>query len=92
MMKMTLTAQTAHEISRTAEKRFYEAAYAEAKLLVEGHVSRTIQEACDKGTFSVEFKFTQEGKVIWDYVRIILCHNEYKASIKQSEPVLVVKW
>lgn len=92
MMKMTLTAQTAHELSRAAEKRFYEAAYTEAKLLVEGHISRKIQEACDKGTFSVEFKFTQEGKVIWDYARIILCRNEYKASIKQNEPVLVVKW
>jgi hypothetical protein len=92
MKKMTLTANTAHELSRIAEKRSHEEAYAEAEHLIEGHISRTIKAACDKGAFGVDFKFPKEDKLIWDYARIILCHNEYKASIKQSEPVLVVRW
>ena len=92
MMKMTLTANAAHALSRTAEKRIYEEAYSEAKHLIEGYISRTIKGTCDKGAFSVEFKFPQENKLIWDSVRIILCHNEYNASIKQGEPILVVKW
>ena len=92
MMKMTLTANAAHELSRTAEKRLHEEAYADAMRLVEGYISRTINAGCDKGAFCVEFKFPQENKQIWDYARIILCNNEYKASIKQGEPVLVVKW
>lgn len=92
MMKMTLTANAAHELSRTAEQRLYEEAQAEAVHLVEGHISRTIKEGCDKGAFGVEFKFPKENKLIWDYARIMLCDNGYKASIKQDAPILVVKW
>lgn len=92
MTKMILTANAAHALSRTAEKRFYEEAHAEAVHLIEGHISRTIKVGCDKGAFGVEFKFPKEDKLIWDYARIILCDNGYKASIKQDAPVLVVKW
>lgn len=92
MMKMTLTANIANELSRAAKKRLYEEAYAEAEYLIEGRISRTIKEGCDKGACGVDFKFPQEDKPIWDYARIILCNNGYKASIKQNEPVLVVRW
>lgn len=92
MMKMTLTATAARVLSRTAEMRLYEEARAEAAHLIEGHITRSIKEACDKGTCGVDFKFPQENKLIWDYARIILCDNGYKASIKQNEPVLVVRW
>lgn len=92
MMKMTLTAHAAHELSYAAEKRFYEGVYDEAKDLVTGHISRTIKKACDKGAFGIDFNFPKEDKPIWNYARIILCDNGYKASIKQNEPVLVVRW
>lgn len=92
MMKMTLTANAARELSHTAKKRLYEEAHAEAERLIEGHISRTIKKGCDKGACGVDFNFPQEDKTIWDYARIILCDNGYKASIKQNEPVLVVRW
>lgn len=92
MMKMTLAANAAHELSRIAEKRFHEGAYDEAKSLIEGRISRAIKQGCDKGAFGIDFKFPQEDKPIWNYARIILCDNGYKASIKQNEPVLVVRW
>lgn len=91
-MKMTLTAHAARELSRTAKKRFDEEAPTEAKHLVEGHISRTIKKACDKGACGVKFKFHQEDTLIWDYARTILYENGYNASIKQDELVLVVKW
>lgn len=92
MMKMTLTATAARVLSRTAEMRLYEEAQTEAKHLIEGHITRSIKEACNKGACGVDFKFPKENKPIWDYARIILCDNGYKASIKQDEPILVVKW
>lgn len=92
MTKMTLAANAAHELSCTAKKHLYKEAHTEAMRLVEGYVSRAIKEACDRGAFSVEFKFPKENKSIWNCVRIILCNNEYKASIKQNEPILIVKW
>ena len=92
MTKMTLTATAARELSRTAEKRLHQEAQADAMHLIEGHISRVIKRGCDKGVFGVEFKFPQEDKMIWDYARIILCDNGYKASIKQNEPILAIKW
>ena len=92
MMKMTLTANTARELSRIAKMRLYEEAQAEAVHLIEGHISKSIKEACNKGACGIDFKFPQENKPIWDYARIILCDNGYKASIKQDEPILAVKW
>lgn len=93
MMKMTLTATTARELSNAAEKRFYEGAYGEAVRLVEGYISRTIKKGCDKGACGVDFKFPQEDKLIWNQVRIILCNNGYKTNVTPGEsPILSVRW
>lgn len=92
MMKMALTAHAAHELSRTAKERLNKEVYAEAIHLVEGYITRSIKEACDKGISCIEFKFPKENGPIWDYIQIILRDNEYKTFIKPGAPILMVKW
>ena len=92
MMKMTLTAHAAHELSHTAKERLNKEVHTEAIHLVEGYITRSIKEACDKGVTCIQFKFPKEDRLIWDYIQIILRDNEYKTFIKPDAPILVVKW
>jgi hypothetical protein len=91
-MKMTRTAQAAHELSRKSEERLGNATISEAKHLVEGYITRTIKRACEKGCFGVEFKFPQVDKQIWKCAMSMLWNNDYKVSINPSETIVTVKW